>query len=317
MDIALERIATLSRAGRLNLQHLGLTELPPLPDRVKRLICYGNNLTKLPELPTSLEELDCHNNQITEIPTLAPKLNYLNCSNNRVTKLPNLHEEVVEVRCDENEIESLPELPVDLFTLECSKNKLQSLPDLPKGLRILNCSHNKITSLPPLGPKLLYLQCQNNRLTVLPRLPNELASLQAYGNPYKEPFRRLIRNYSLSHSDEALNLLRNFIDEIYDLAKRGRNLRSVMEGLRTKSPSTPVFDIEYGPQSNIGSFISGTKGSFQQQMNTLKRRYKSLGEIPNAPVSALPYGPSNENFVGGKTRKRKSKKHLNKSRKRV
>ncbi len=41
-----------------------MTELPKLPDGLKKLDCAYNKLVELPELPVNIEKLRCHNNNI-------------------------------------------------------------------------------------------------------------------------------------------------------------------------------------------------------------------------------------------------------------
>jgi Leucine-rich repeat (LRR) protein len=89
MEIALERIANM-RDDIVNLKHLGLTELPPLPSTLVELCCSNNRLTELPPLPPALEVLNCYGNQLTSLPPLPPTLRRLICNINELTSLPPL-----------------------------------------------------------------------------------------------------------------------------------------------------------------------------------------------------------------------------------
>ena len=124
MDIAHERIQRHSKNGFVNLCHLGLTELPPLPSHITSLWCDGNQLTHLPSLPPGLTQL----------------------------------------RCDQNQLSCLPLLPHRLHILRCDKNSLVSLPPLPESLRVLWCHQNCLTTLPVLPTQLTDLSCAENRL---------------------------------------------------------------------------------------------------------------------------------------------------------
>ncbi len=112
----------------LQLQELGLTELPILPNNIKTLYCFNNQLTELPSLCslTNLETLYCSGNQLTELPSLASLINLetLYCGGNQLTKLPTL--------------------PNNLLYLDCHNNKLTELPSLCSltNLQHLNCSGN-------------------------------------------------------------------------------------------------------------------------------------------------------------------------------
>ena len=96
----------------LNLDGLGLTELPTLPAGLLSLSCKDNRLTALPQLPETILELDCSNNLLTKLPKLHNNLMVLNCSNNRLT--------------------TLPEIPGSVYMLNFENNLLTDFPDLPK-----------------------------------------------------------------------------------------------------------------------------------------------------------------------------------------
>ena len=128
MEIALQRIE--QHTGFVDLCHLGLTELPALPNNIKSLWCNGNRLTSLPPLPRQLTQLRCDGNQLTSLPLLPPGLRLL--------------------RCDANSIEGLPALPEPLRALWCHQNRLTTLPNLPPHLGDLLCDGNQI---PPLLPQ--------------------------------------------------------------------------------------------------------------------------------------------------------------------
>jgi len=126
----------------LDISDLNIHSLPPLPDRIKDLICINNKLTSLPELPDTLEHLVCHTNQLTSLPQLPDGLEKLYCEQNQLTSLPTLPEGLRELGCGGNQITSLLPLPEGLKRLNCYKNQLTSLPSLPKGLEKLSCHHN-------------------------------------------------------------------------------------------------------------------------------------------------------------------------------
>lgn len=126
MDIAHDRIHHHSKNGFVNLCHLGLTELPPLPSHIISLWCNGNRLTHLPSLPPGLTQLRCDQNQLSCLPLLPHHLRIL--------------------RCDENSLASLPSLPESLCVLWCHQNCLTTLPILPPQLKDLFCAGNELIS---------------------------------------------------------------------------------------------------------------------------------------------------------------------------
>ena len=319
MDIALAQIVAMGPNKKLDISNLGLTELPPLPPQLKVLKCHKNKLTHLPPLPKTLVELRCDENLLQDLPELPSKLEFLNCGDNKLTKLPTLPKKLLELNCKHNYLESLPSLPNDLYELNCLGNELKTLPELPDGMRELYCSLNELIKLPKLPSNLLTLDCTENKLTTLPRLPMELENLETYGNPFVEPFRSLVREYSLDKSDEALNRLRIFIDRAHDLAEQGKSLRPLLESLHLGTipegtASSNLLANPYGPTANIGRYFSDSKGSLKQQMKTLEGKYRRVGKINNWNGLPLPYGPSEENFVGGKRNTRKTKSKRRKTR---
>ena len=165
MEIALERIQNLGPDGYLNLEKLGLTELPPLPPTILRLNCnFNRNLVSLPPLPTSLEHLECVGNGLT----------------------------------------SLPPLPTSLKVLICRGNKLTSLPALPPNLIKLNCITNELSNLPVLPKTLESLYCRNNQLTTLPVLPSGIMTIDIFPNPFEEPYATFTLKYKISGDLEKL-----------------------------------------------------------------------------------------------------------------
>jgi Leucine-rich repeat (LRR) protein len=207
---ALERIAAMEPYEiDLDLSYLGLTELPPLPERLSILKCAGNHLTALPDvLPAGLWELHCQGNELTCLPTtLSAELMRLNCSKNRLTSLPaTLPASLNFLRCNDNRLTELPDtLPASLLYLICDNNKLTSMPatlperlqyidcsdnrslggrvPFPDSLLILNCCVTELTELPARKPaRLEFLNCTINRLTTLPDWVAELDQLICVAN---------------------------------------------------------------------------------------------------------------------------------------
>lgn len=176
MDIALERIRVCID-GILDLSHLTLTKLPPLPPTLTHLNCSHNELTSLTELPSSLLELICSHNPLTSLPPLPPSLTQIICIHSHLATLPPLPPFLYLMVCCHNELTSLPSLPPHLRILMCSENDLTSLPLLPTTLQYLDCNTNHIRFLPSLPAGLITLGCEENPLETLPELPLSLLNL--------------------------------------------------------------------------------------------------------------------------------------------
>ena len=174
VPIALQRIQQCED-GILILSHLGLTELPPLPEGITILRCESNQLTSLPALPSTLQVLACEKNQLTSLPAL-PSLVCLSCSDNPLSSLPSLPFSLRAITCMRNGLTSLPPLPPSLIRMCMDHNDITQLPELPPHLNMLSCSYNQLTSLPPLPP-LRSLFLFGNLLESLPELPSTLTSM--------------------------------------------------------------------------------------------------------------------------------------------
>jgi len=174
VPIAIQRIQQCDD-GILILSHLGLTELPPLPEGITILRCESNQLTFLPTLPSTLKVLACEKNQLTSLPSL-PSLECLSCSDNPLSSLPSLPSTLRGLTCMRNGLTSLPPLPSSLIRMCIDHNDITQLPELPPHLNMLSCSYNELTSLPPLPP-LRSLFLFGNLLESLPELPSTLTCM--------------------------------------------------------------------------------------------------------------------------------------------
>ncbi len=145
----------------LDLQCLGLKELPPIPSNCKRLYCTYNKLTTLPKLYVT--NLACSHNRLTAL-----------------SELPNC----TALWCEDNKLTCLPELPKCTY-LVCCLNSLTTLPDLP-ACKHLRCENNSLTTLPEL-PECTHLYCQNNKLTVIKSMPKCLGYDCQSNNMYYLP----------------------------------------------------------------------------------------------------------------------------------
>ncbi len=110
----------------VNLSGLDLTELPPIPNGIKRLTCdRSRRLSRLPPLPESLEQLTVSDCAFTQLPELPKNLTELDCTGNFLTSLPNLPESLEFLDCRMNQLTELPNLPERLKQVHAGKNPLQ------------------------------------------------------------------------------------------------------------------------------------------------------------------------------------------------
>jgi internalin A len=200
-EIAEERIeaARKSKASSLDLDGLGLTELPEslgqltqlhylfvshnqltaLPESLgqltllQHLFAWGNRLTALPESLgqlTQLQQLSVHDNQLPALPASLGQLTLLrelNVHHNQLPALPESLGQLTQLRELSVHYNRLPVLPTWLGQL--------------RQLRRLVASDNQLTALPEsLGQltQLRELNVHNNQLTALPESLGQLTQLQ-------------------------------------------------------------------------------------------------------------------------------------------
>lgn len=115
--------------GRLDLNGLGLSTLPPLPP-VEKLECCGNRLRQLPALPPTLRFLDFSGNPMEAWPALPPRLIALEAAGCGFTgddvRLP---DSLLSVDLSDNDFTQCPRLPTGLVAANLQDNQLTSLPD--------------------------------------------------------------------------------------------------------------------------------------------------------------------------------------------
>lgn len=284
----------------LNLRDQGLEQLPALPEGLQVLHCDFNSLQQLPRLPEGLQVLHCDFNSLKELPPLPSTLKELSCSHNQLS--------------------FLPLLPEGLEVLICAKNALKKLPDLPSSLKYINFSYNTVKDVPELPSGLEHIECFGNPIEILPMIPYELPydGMMFEWKSLKEPFRKWYAD-SLDlddeiHPGERMATLRHNVNTWYEeqFRKRARNTGHFLHasGLRNK--------VGYGTNALIASFLSGQRGSVEQQNDALRFLAGEPARKPLSvpvPVSSTPTGlngpaaaGSGAKQKGGKPRGRHSKR---------
>jgi len=316
-----------------------LTSLPnELPNSIERLYCHYNRLTSLPnELPENLIELHCNHNELTRLPSLPESLERLECQYNKLTTLDNsnssvpvLKNRLKYLKCDHNEFTSLPELPNSIKILDCQHNKLTSLPTLPENLALLYCYNNELTTLPDLPKSLNGLECHNNKLTSLPNLSHiRHLTISVYQLI-------LLDTTELNKNRiEIINIKDEDGNEYYDDTKNSRCLEQ-LKILRNKFPKNPrprqqhSFVFSSSPlvrvrtplnilNINCKRFIEHIKMKNSLRVSktgiTFSKKNSDRLYIPNEPLTTI------ESFLksksGGKQTKKKRKRSIRKSKRRL
>ncbi|HXB41915.1 MAG TPA: T9SS type A sorting domain-containing protein [Bacteroidia bacterium] len=172
-------------------QNYSLSNLPTLPNSLKKLLCYSCNLNSLPTLPNSLVFFSCGFNKLTSLPALPNSLDTLICCVNPLPNLPLLNS-LVYLNCSSDSLTTLPALPNSLTYLDCGGNVLNNVPTLPNSLTYLDCSHQfnnashilTLGFIPSLPNSLKYLDCNFNNIKCFPNFPNSLTYLNLNTNPF-------------------------------------------------------------------------------------------------------------------------------------
>jgi E3 ubiquitin-protein ligase SspH2 len=137
--------------------------------------------------PRQLLSLDLDDLGLRDLPPLPARLAWLSCANNQLRGVPEFPASMLSLQLSGNPLEAWPDLPPDLVTLAVAECGLTDVGWLPRQLSALDISDNRIAQLPPDFPRSLNtLLAENNLLTHLPvsmaRLPS-LHRVLLHGNP--------------------------------------------------------------------------------------------------------------------------------------
>jgi Leucine-rich repeat (LRR) protein len=174
----------------VDLAHVEIAQIPPLPGDVHTLDISGNAITDWSGLPRNLKVLNAAQTGGEKVLDHLPDdLIGLDVSKNDLHRLPadRLPRELKRLRADNNRLREVPALPARLQNLHLSGNEISVFPEQwPGNLRTLDMSSNMLTTLPgdlPAGLKELDLS-DNCLVHIAPdRMPDGLTALDLSDNP--------------------------------------------------------------------------------------------------------------------------------------
>lgn len=267
-----------------------LTEPLVIPANVQHLTIQNCGVFVFPTLQEGLQELKLDGNRLTELGPLPRSLRKLFCRRNQLSYLPELHEGLVTLAVSNDQLQdtadrpAIPNFPNSLIYIELSHNALTRIPELPSSLRVFNVSNNQLQYLPALPEGLHKCFAHNNALTSIPLLHNLESGDFSFGeNPLEEPYRTLYDTFIADRGQaefEDINTVtatfkNGLIAQTEDLKRRGRELAEAERFQRGNIEVAPGRTMELpqgnGPINIIGSFLTGQRGSTQQQKGALKQ----------------------------------------------
>lgn len=217
---ALRRIRSWKKAKNprkwLNLSYLNLTELPPLPSKLRRLKCDSNLLISLKGLPTGLLELECSCNDtltsIDDIPDTIKHISIISCASlATINRLPSsLNSLCMDYM---GGLLHIAYFPPKLEYLSISETPLETIPLFPESLRYAALEYTHINTLPPLPKCLETLITNSCYITTLPQLPNTLKYLYIRGtqiNSYPIPLPESIRYFECNNSNFNIGVVKYY-----------------------------------------------------------------------------------------------------------
>lgn len=300
----------------LNVENNRLRELPALPNTLTMMYLSHNLLEDFPSYPGSLIRLDLTHNRLKSIPKEFPiVLRVLKVSSNQLESIPSLSETIIsELGIGNNKLKALPELPLRLLTLGCANNQITEIKNLPATLEVLVCSNNplRVLQIENLA-RLKTLVASNCDLREIPLIPeynndnddnnnnnddNDEDKREFYfdGNPLTPEFKAIYDRYKESKvgawTPEGRFLrreagsTRRFREEVLNehrriLAQRRANVESIQQVL--KGPKGPFSNT--GPANLIAQFITGAKGSAEQQRLAVLQQQEELGGVPRGTTA--------------------------------
>lgn len=176
----------------LVLNDLAITNIPELPNNVKRLhITEIDGLENLDNLPPNLIELVCTDSSIKSLGTLPKTLVRLSCSGSLIKSLDGLPEGLEYLSCSScPELDEITKLPSSLIELVAENLYIRTLPTLPKSLMYLNIENcQNISKLPKLPSTLKYLNIMSTSIEdheIPKKLPTGMKLIYDYPNSEDE-----------------------------------------------------------------------------------------------------------------------------------
>lgn len=242
---------------------------PLLPEYVKSLQITGPSVKTIVGFPKSLEALfiECQNLDESSLPPLPNSLLYLEMRHCNLTSVPNLPGSIKDIDLQDNQIKELP-------------------PTLPPTLETMNFDNNEITKLPPFPPKFQEGNFWGNPIQTIPRIPDSKPLLILSEDSLKEPFKAIMKKYytlyNSSNFTPAIEYLYTAVNEYYDLLEKAKNTQAVQlvskDGSFTRKRANGTEQYIPDIATVVGSYLSGEKGTLQQQMTKLKSKVPQGGK---------------------------------------
>ena len=253
---ALQRIKRWKRRSKLNswlnLSCCNLTELPPLPQNVRKLNlrlnpltdvifdCLPNsiqmlrlsrtNITRLDKLPISLKWLVCQGTlTLVRVNIYAPNLKYVDLSGCSCLKyildLSDAIRILILFVC--MSVKKIKAFPKNMLYFYATDISLKILPEFPPTLRVLKIVDTYITTLPKLPESLVYICIRRSFMDIFPVLPISIVYVNIH-----------IRSVDLSYSKQDISQLQlNISDNTMELYKDSTILKNIFNYINTKTPS--------------------------------------------------------------------------------
>jgi hypothetical protein len=166
----------------LDLTWLDLTELPEIPEKVKRLYCGSNPITKIGKLPKGLKVLNCSDSFITKFENIPDSVREVICSKTYIESFDGLPDSVESITADYcEELKDINYFPSELKKFYSQRTSIRNIKYFPNKLKILELYDTDIENIPELPESLKVFDClSHHRLKTITNIPKSLEILKLY-----------------------------------------------------------------------------------------------------------------------------------------